>query len=572
VVALYAVALASLLACGSTAPKTGGAAGTTGADAHAPGPGEVDGGDDAAPDAPPSETNAAPEPDGGLEPGTVGFRRLSDVEYANTVTDLLGVALPAGVRFRPSAFDALTAPDAGAFDNLATAPFVSAPAYQAYFTAAQELTERAFADPTARARILTCAPTSADDAACDDRVVRAFGLRAWRRPLDADEVTALVALARAGRAAGDDFAGSMKRVVTAILASESFLHRIELDPADAPTRVHALGPYEIASRLSYLLWSTMPDETLFQLAGSGALWSRDVLAAQAARLLGDARSDAFVRNFAGQWLGFRALEERAEDPAAPAAWTADLGRSVIDEARLYVTELLRSDRPLSELLGRDLNFIDARLAALYGLPPPAAAGATRVEGLDDGRKGFLGLAAFLAATSRASGTSPSRRGAAILQDLLCVDVGPDVPTTMTFSGTPRQRLAQLVGTPACGPCHLTIDPVGIGLENYDAVGRFRSKYAPTDFLDIDAVGQMPDGTMFRGVSELSDLLARDPRFLDCASRKALVYALGRPLVAADRPALARLRASWDASGQTLRGLLLAIVADDLFRFRQGEAP
>jgi hypothetical protein len=512
-----------------------------------------------------------PSAPAGLDPGWVGLRRLSDAEYANTVVDLLGVTLPNGTVFPPNG---LSDPTVDGFDNLAAAPAVSTSRYRGYFAAALALAAQAFADPALAARIVTCAPAAPSDTTCDARIVRTFGLRAWRRPLEDDEVDGLVALARAARDGGETFAGSIQRVVAAMLASESFLHRVELDPGADPTQVHALTPHEVASRLSYLLWSTMPDETLFHLASTGALWRPDVLAAQVTRMLDDPRAGGFVRNFAGQWLGFRALDVHEVDDQTFPAWNDDLRRAMRDEAFLYVSELLRPERSLTSLLTDDFHYVDDALAGLYGLPAPGSAGPlVRVEGAPHGRRGYLGLAAFLTVTSNSAATSPTRRGAAILQNLLCVDLGP-VPAAATglAPGTPRQRLATLAKAPECAGCHLQTDDVGLGLENFDAVGQFRAKYAPGDFLDIDPTGALPDGTPFVGLSALADLLQRDPRFLDCAARKALVYALGRPLAAADDGQLAQIHAAWDRGGLTLRGLLGAIVVSDTFRFRRGESP
>jgi hypothetical protein len=500
----------------------------------------------------------------------VGFRRLSDVEYANTVSDLLGIALPAGAgEIRTNGEPPLN----GTFDNVVNAPSLTSLTYQAYFNSAVAIADAAFADATARARILTCAPASDTDTSCADKIIRAFGLRAWRRPLEDGEVTALAALARTAADAGEDLAGQMKRVVTALLASETFLYRIELDPAGDPLRAHPLTPYEVATRLSYLLWSSMPDETLFQLAGTGELARPEVVTAQAMRLAADARGDAFVRNFAGQWLDFRGLDARAAAPGALPGLTVPLARAMQEEARLFVTELLQKDLDLTGLLTADVNFVDDALAEIYGLPAPGAQDRlTRVQPTGDARKGYLGLAAFLTSTSQTSASSPARRGSKILRDLLCVDLGTPLPYSTTDFISPRARLAYIATLKGCGDCHLAIDSVGLGLENFDSLGRFRAKYGAADFLDIDPTGQLPDGTPFRGVSELADLLANDPRFLDCASRKVLSYALGRATAAADEPALGRLRASWLAGSHTLRGLLGAIVASDAFRFRRGETP
>jgi hypothetical protein len=280
-----------------------------------------------------------------------------------------------------------------------------------------------------------------------------------------------------------------------------------------------------------------------------------------------------VNNFAGQWLDFRGLDARANPPAGLPGLSPPLARAMQEEARLFVTELLRKDLDLSAFFTADVNFVDDLLAEVYGLPPPGAQGRfTRVTPTNDARKGYLGLAAFMTSTSQSSVTSVSRRGAKILRDLLCIELGPHPPFFALTASTPRQRLESIATNKVCGDCHLKVDSVGLGLENFDSLGRFRTKYVATDFLDIDPTGALPDGTPFHGLSELADLLARDPRFLECASRKALGYAVGRTPNAADDPALARLRASWETGGHTLRALLGAIVASDAFRFRRGETP
>jgi len=277
-----------------------------------------------------------------------------------------------------------------------------------------------------------------------------------------------------------------------------------------------------------------------------------------------------VRNFAGQWLRFRGLEPRA-DPTALAGFTVEVARAMQEEARLYVSEFLGKDIDLGGFLTSDFNFVDDTLADLYGMAAPGARGSlVRVEDKSDARKGYLGLAAFLRATSPGRESSVSRRGAEILADFLCIDIATAPGGGVFLTETPRDRLLTLSMQAQCAGCHLQIDNVGLGLENFDAFGRYRTKYAATDFLEIDPTGALPDGTPFRGLLELADVLQRDPRFLDCTSRKALVYALGRPLTAADAPSLARLRAAWDTAGHTLRGLIGAIVVNDTFRFRRGE--
>jgi hypothetical protein len=539
----------------------GGAAGVAGADAGLEVAGlSADGGADAAPEAPAA-----------LDPGVVGLRLLTDAEYGNTMADLLGVAISGGQIFQPTS---LLGSPAGDFDNLAGASDVATWRLRRYLAAAVQLTAQAFADPALAPRILTCAPAGPDDTACDARIVADFGLRAWRRPLEDDEVAGLAGLARAARGAGATFPESIARVVEAMLVSESFLYRIELDPAAALPSAHALTPYELAARLSYTLWSTMPDATLFALAGTGELARDDVLTAQVTRMLADPRATQYVRNFAGQWLGFRALDAHEVDVAAFPAWNDDLRRAMSDEATLFVSEYVQHDRSLTGFLTDGIHFVDDALAGVYGLPAPGSTGTlVRVDAAPDGRKGVLGLAAFLTATSNASTTSPSRRGATILEQLLCVDIGPTPASgSVPPAGTPREQLATLAQSPSCAGCHLEIDQVGLGLETFDAIGQLRAKYAPSDFLDIDPTGVMPDGTTFVGLSGLADLVQRDPRFLDCAARKALEYAIGRTVTIADGEQLTRIRAAWERAGLTFRGLLGAIVVSDAFRLRRGEGP
>jgi hypothetical protein len=569
---LVAVLAMGLLACrasppaergddagaGTTGSDASGAAGASAGDAASAGRGGTGGGGGA---------SAASS-----DPGWVGVRRLSDVEYVNTVRDLLGLSLPVG-----QAFSATGAADprVEGFDNNAAALSLSPQRMQWYFTSALSIADQVFADAALRARVLTCAPASATDGACDEKIVRELGRRAWRRPLTDDEVSGLVTLARGARTAGEDFAASIQEVVTALLVSDSFLFRVELDPQPDATTVHAVGPWELASRLSYLLWSSMPDDTLFGLAASGELLRPEVQAAQVTRLLADARSDELVRNFAGQWLSFRDLDDHFVNAAVLTPWTATLRQEMQSEARLYVGELLRQGMGLPALLTADFNFVDDGLAAFYGLPASGAGQSfVRVENAQDARQGYLGLAAFLTVTSNETETSPSRRGAAILRDLLCVDAvgGAHVIKGLPAVGTPRQRFATRAAAPECASCHVPLENLGLGLEGFDAIGRPRTKYAPNDFLDIDTTSTLWDGTTFHDLRELAAALARDPRFLDCASRKAVTYAFGHALGASDAVNLALVRGAWGRGQPTLGALLSAITASDGFRFRRGEGP
>jgi hypothetical protein len=526
------------------------------------GPAPSEGGAGASPDAG-VDADAGPSDgaEAGFDPGFVGMRLLSSVEYANTIRDLLGLA-----GFGPQILASLVPPPGGAFDDWPGAS-ISTYAYKAYYATTVDLVAKAFTSDPLRARIVTCAPASVTDDACATAIVRAFGLRAWRRPLGDDEVAGLVAVVRADLASGDDFAGAIQQAVTAMLLSESFLYRIELDPPPPNKTVHPLTSYELASRLSYMLWSTMPDDTLFALATTDELAKPSVLAAQVTRMLADVRSDGFARDFFGQWLWFR---DYTGGPLGIGTLTPTLQAAAFDEARLFVSSLMQSDQPMSGLLTTDVNFVNAELSALYGFSPAAPAGtATRVENTGDARAGYLGLATFLASTSYPSRTEPTFRGKWILLNLLCQDVPvppPNEPAQPT-TGTTRTAANDRIANPDCTSCHSMLDPIGLGLEQFDPTGALRLTYpdgTPVD--DHGTFGDIP----FEGEIQLGQLVAKDPRFAACARSRLVTYSLGRLPADVDAERLAAIDAAWTAAGGSVRGLLGALVVDELFRYRRGE--
>ena len=362
---------------------------------------------------------------------------------------------------------------------------------------------------------------------------------------------------------------SIKQAVVALLVSEAFLYRLEIDPVPDGGGVRALTSYELASRLSYLLWSTMPDDTLFELAAHDRLTDPGVLEAQVTRMLADARSDGLVRDFFGQWLGFRALGDATLDRGP--GWTAALQAAAGEEARRFVAEVIAGDAELGALFTTDVNFVDDGLAELYGLPAPGSPDAlVRVVHEEDARAGLLGLAGLLAPMSEPTSSAPSARGRWILEHLLCAEVPPPPDSFVVPAGTPREQAEALSQVPACATCHDAMDHVGLGLEGFDQAGRARTKYAATDAAPIDVRGSLPDGTPFVGLAGLEAELDAGAGFFACASRNALTYALGRALTPADDGALASIDAVWKANGRSLRGLLAAIVVDDVFRLRNAK--
>jgi hypothetical protein len=509
-------------------------------------------------------------PAGARDVNRVGIHRLNNTEYDNTVRDLLGVAETPAQTF-------IADEKALGFDSIADALGMTEAQYEQYFNAAAALTGTTFADATLRTRIVTCTPASADDTECMESIIRAFGRRALRRPLADGEVAKLSALAADARALGDDFDGQIAHVVRALLSSAAFLYRVELDDDPESAEPHALNDFELASRLSYLLWSTMPDDELLDAAERGDLQRDAELDRQLDRMLEDPRSSRFVSGFAGQWLGLRALQSHQVDSEVFPAWDEPLRTAMVREGLRYFDEFLHGDRSFAEFFSADVNFVDAELAALYGwggndFDPDAPRAET-----GDERRGFLGLASFLTLTSFSYRTAPTLRGKWVLENLLCEEIPPPPPNVPQLEQeTPsaaqslniRERLAEHRANPTCATCHTILDPIGLGLESFDAIGRYRERYAEGDA--IDASGMLPSGESFDGLLELSSLLADDPRLSDCVTEKLLTYALSRKLVGSDMPYLEELRESFAQAGLSLRSLLRDIVLSDPFRYRRGE--
>jgi hypothetical protein len=495
------------------------------------------------------------------DPGRVTMRRLNQTEYDNTVHDLLGVSsTPA------SAF--LSDTQANGFDNNGDLLSLSSVRIDQYRQAAQALAKEALA-PSLRASLLTCDPATGD--ACMTTFVTSFGERAYRRPLTADEVASYLDLATKARAAGASAEEVLSTLLEAFLVSPHFLFRVELDPDPASPTPHALSGYELASRLSYMVYASMPDAALYASAKSGKLTEPAELGAQLGRMLADPKG-RFSQNFAEQWLGVRAIDSLQPDAKLFPSFNAQLGQSMKQEVDLLFADFIRNDSPVESLLTASFSYLDDRLAQLYGLGSVGAQ-MTRVELTTPQRGGLLSLGALLTATSRGNRTSPVSRGRWVLSELLCSEPPPPpadvkVPSDdVITASTARAFLAAHRENPTCSTCHNMMDPVGLALENYDAIGAWRD----TDHgQTIDASGTLPGGAPFKGPKELSQLVAQDPRFRPCLSGALLKYSLGRGLRDSDVPYVTDL--SQAAAGTSLgwRALLARIVASDPFRQRRGE--
>jgi hypothetical protein len=351
---------------------------------------------------------------------------------------------------------------------------------------------------------------------------------------------------------------------------------VEFDADLADAAPHPLDSYELASRLSYALWSSTPDDALLAAAASGGLAQPEQLSATTERMLEDARSDMLVKNFAAQWYGSGRLPEHAASPTAFAAYTPALASSMQQEMELYFAEFLHGDLPYSTFLTADMNFVDASLAALYGMAAPSEPGLQRTVDLTDSRSGFLGLAGFLTHTSRETRTSPIIRGTWILDAAWCMElklptdivVEPlDEPAEGEPATTVREQMAAHRDSPSCSGCHNMIDPIGLALEHFDAIGRYRASYE--NDLAIDATGVMPSGEMVDGLASMAAALTADPQFMSCAATKFGTYALGEMFAEANRD---QVVAQWLAGTPTLRNLIKGIVSHEAFRSRKAEGP
>ena len=437
-----------------------------------------------------------------------------------------------------------------------------------------------------RAQLAGC--RSADGAAADEQCVRAalsaLARRAYRRPATAADVETLLAFYRDGRAAGGPGAG-LRAALERLLVDPEFLFRIETDPPGLPAgTVYRLGDLELASRLSFFLWSSIPDDELLEVAARGALGDPDVLDRQIRRMLADDRSRALIENFAGQWLQLRKLRNAAPDTATYAAFDENLREAMWQETHRFLLHELRADRPVVNALRANYTFVNERLARHYGIPDVHGVRFRRVEYPDDTRGGLLGHASLLTITSYANRTSPVVRGVWLLENFLGAPPAPPPPDVPSLpaggpGGAPlsvRERLERHRTNAVCASCHNAIDPLGFALEEYDAIGRWRATAGggtPFDTgIPIDASGTLVDGTEVHGLAGLRDvILSREDQFIATVAEKLLTYALGRTLGPADMPVVRRISRQAAAGDVTWSALIGAVAGSTPFVMRRSES-
>jgi hypothetical protein len=423
-----------------------------------------------------------------------------------------------------------------------------------------------------RANLLVCEPVAGNESACTRTVLEAFVPRAWRRPTTPEEIDALVDLAESARLDGDDWEGSIRHALKAVLLSPHFIFRVEIDEPGA-TDVHPVGDYELASRLSYFLWSSMPDEALFEAAASGELHDPAVLEEQVTRMIDDPRAEALMANFAGQWLYIRAVvPDIVKDVTLFPGYDAELNAAMRTEMELLFRTFVTERRSLKELLTAESTFVDARLATHYGLPVPAGTGFSEVSLAGSKRRGLMTMAGLMTVLSHPDTTSPVKRGKWVLEQLLCTPPAPPPPGVEADPAEPspdasvREQLEEHRSNPSCAGCHNLIDPLGLGLEHYDPIGAYRSIDGGKP---VDASGNMPDGSTFTDALDMVALLSERDDFTRCTVKHAATYALGRGFDSED-PYLAEIVADAEARGFTLEDLAIAIATNDVFRMRNPE--
>ncbi|MES1172044.1 MAG: DUF1592 domain-containing protein, partial [Bacteroidota bacterium] len=507
-----------------------------------------------------------------LDSGRVVLRRLNKTEYNNTVRDLLGSTTAPADTF-PSDFAGRDGFDtSGVVLSFSDALFESVEA--AGNKLIDDLVARPATDPL-RTKVLLCQPTAATLSTCLTQILNPFMKNAYRRPVTAAEVQDLVALAMGLPATATDPMRGVSAALKTVLLSPHFLFHVEIgDPASKAAK--PISEYELASRLSYFLWSTMPDAALMQAADAAKLTAAGGadLGTQITRMLADAKAQALTDNFAGQWLEIKNWSAVSPDAVKfKGKFDEALRLAIPKEANAFFASLIKENQPLTQLLLADYTFADARMAQHYGLP---AGGATfaKVSLAGTPRVGLLTQEMFLTTTSFADRTSPVKRGNFVLEKILCDPTPPpppnipDLAVTPT-SGTVRSALEAHRANAFCASCHDYIDPMGVPFENFDAIGAYQTMDNGSPIVTSTT---LKGGQMLNGPKELATFLANDKRFAACVMQQALTYAVGRSFDTQDgKNYVAGISEPFMGKG-TWPELLKTVATSEAFLTRRGEGP
>lgn len=508
----------------------------------------------------------------------LSVRRLTHSQYNNAVRDLLGELSRPADHFPPEDF-------IHGFKNQVHGQSTSPLLMEAYSAAAEKVARNAFRGGDQN-QLVPCEPSGPADAACHRAFVEKFGLRAFRRPLRESEVERYADLALTAAESNDNFLAGPQIVVEAMLQSPHFLMRFEYG------RGSELEAYENASRLSFFLWNTIPDETLLDLAAREELLTPEQIERAARRMLDNPRARRSFEEFLSQWMRFDRALETIRDRKYYPQFNAELAAAMTEETRRLFNHLVWNDQSFTEFFTADYTFINDELAKIYGLPAPAEPFGRVEYPAGSERSGVLGQGTFLTLTSKPSDTSPTERGLFVREHFLCQAVPPPPPgvnaTLPPFTDakpmTNRERLAIHLNSEACSSCHRLVDSIGLGLERFDAIGQFRAKHLvkipptrdelkrkikteTTEYeLELDTAAEVvgiPDSS-FATAKELGAVLAADEGCRKCVVKQLFRYALGREEALADRPAIDQALARFESSGFRFKELIIDIVKSDPF--------
>jgi hypothetical protein len=441
--------------------------------------------------------------------------------------------------------------------------------------------------PATQRKLLAC-DTSKSQSEQTREVLRRFTSKAYRRPVTDDELRRLEKLVQATMDRGEPWEAGIQLAMQAVLVSPKFLFRVELDNRPEGPEARPIDEYQLASRLSYFLWSTMPDDELFDLAAKKQLTKN--LEAQVQRMLKDPKAMALVDSFAMQWLQLQNLQTFQPDPKLFPQFNDRLRSAMIEETRLFLSEIIREDRKVSDILDADFTYVNETLARHYGMQVPRnpmggrgrrGGGPnrdqfTRVELAGTERGGILTQASVLTVTSNPTRTSPVKRGRWVLEQLLGTPPPPPPPDVPELeedgkplnAGSLRQQMEEHRKNPSCANCHAKMDPLGFGLENFNAIGGFRTKDGEHA---IDPSGELPDGSKFAGPKELKKILmSKKDLFTRCLAEKMLTYGIGRGLEYYDKRTVDGIVAHLAQNDDRFSALVVGIVKSDAFRLRRGK--
>jgi hypothetical protein len=459
---------------------------------------------------------------------------------------------------------------------LGSMPFVSS------LTIAGPFNSRGPGSTPSRDKIFTCLPSDgSEEIDCAEQILSKLTRQAYRRPVTENDISVLMEFYSMAREDSGDFEDGIELALRRLLVSPEFLARIESDPGDiGHEEPYRISEFELASRLSFFLWSSIPDEELLLLAEQDRLSQPSVLEQQITRMITDPRSHALTQNFAGQWLRLRNLATivRPGEPYA-VAFDETLRQAMITETEMFFDSVVRDDLAVLDLLTADYTYLNGRLAGHYEIPNIQGTHFRKVMLSDDSpRKGLLGHGSILTLTSHAIRTSPVLRGKWILDNILGTpppDPPPNIPAlddrkTSARVATMRERMAAHRANPVCAACHTMIDPAGFALEGFDAIGRYRQ--VDEWFNEIDTSGILPDGTSFNGAAELREALVQQPeRFVSTFTEKLMTYALGRGLEYYDMPAVRKIVREAEASDYGMQSIIIGIVNSYPFLHRRSES-